>query len=68
MESEMELNGKKVFASIENVCSWDYPDFCDAHFGECFYEDGTELTDEEVEQLHDLYPDVLWEMAYDSLH
>jgi len=64
----MELNGKKVFASVQDVCSWDYPDFADANFCECFYEDGIELTDEEVEQLHEKYPDVLWEMAYDSLH
>ena len=64
----MELNGKKVFASVDNVCSWDYPDFADAYFCECVYEDGTELTEEEVDKLHDLYADVLWEMAYDSLH
>ena len=64
----MELNGKKVFASVDNVCSWDYPDFADAYFCDCVYEDGTELTEEEVDKLHDLYADVLWEMAYDSLH
>ena len=64
----MELNGKKVFASGADVHEWDYPDFCDAHFEDCFFEDGTELTDEEVQQLHDKYPDVLAEMAYDSLH
>ena len=64
----MELNGKKVFASVDNVCSWDYPDFADAYFCDCVYEDGTDLTEEEVDKLHDLYPDVLWEMAYDSLH
>jgi hypothetical protein len=67
-EIEMELNGKKVFADVADVCSWDYPDFCDAHFENCFFEDGTELTDEEVQQLHDKYPDVLAEMAYASLH
>ena len=64
----MELNGKKVFASVDNVCSWDYPDFADAYFCDCVYEDGIELTEDEVDKLHDLYADVLWEMAYDSLH
>lgn len=67
----MELNGKKVdlrSLSVENVCSWDYPDFCDAHLvGGCF-EDGTPLTDEEMDQLNDENPDFVWEMAYDSLH
>ncbi len=64
----MELNGKKVFASVADVNPRDYPDFCDAHFEDCFFEDGAELTDEQVQELHDKYPDVLWDMAYASLH
>ena len=64
----MELNGKKVFASVADVNPRDYPDFCDAHFEDCFFEDGAELTDEQVQELHEKYPDVLWDMAYASLH
>ena len=64
----LELKGRKVYASVEDVQAWDYPDFCDAHFCDCIYDDGTPLSEEDVESLHDLYPDVLWEMAYDSLH
>jgi len=64
----MELNGKKVSASVTDVDPRDYPDFSDAIFVDCFFEDGTELTEEEVEQLYNKYPDVLSEMAYDSLH
>ena len=65
----MEINGRKVEANVEDVYSWDYPDFCDAHFCNArFVDTGEELTDEEYEELHEMYPDVLWEMAYDSLH
>ena len=64
----MELNGKKVFAQVDDVHGWDYPDFADAHFVDCCYEDGTFLTEEEMKTLTDKYGDVLWEMAYESLH
>ena len=64
----MELNGKKVFADVDGVHAWDYPDFCDAYFIDCCYEDGTTLSDEEVEILAEKYQDILWEKAYDSLH
>lgn len=67
----MELNGKKVDLrsfSVEDVDPCDYPDFCDAHLvGGCF-EDGTPLTDEEMDQFNEENPDLVWEMAYDSLH
>jgi hypothetical protein len=71
MESEMELNGKKVDAaslSVEGVDPRDYPDFCDAYLIGGLYEDGTELTDEEMDDLNDKYPDIVNEMAFNSLH
>ncbi len=67
----MELNGKeidKLSLDVADVHSWDYPDFSDAHFCNAYYKDGTPLTDEEIEQLNEKYADVLWDMAYESLH
>lgn len=67
----MELNGKKVdrrSLSVDGVHAWDYPDFCDAYLIDATFEDGTPLTDDEMDQLNEEYPDVVWEMAYDSLH
>jgi len=62
------LNGKKVIdLEVDGVDSRDYPDFSDAYFSSGSYEDGTPLTDDELERLNDLAADVLWEMAYDSL-
>jgi len=63
------LNGKKVVdLEVDGVDSSDYPDFSDAYFSGGRYEDGTDLTDDELIQLADLSGDVLYEMAYDSLH
>jgi hypothetical protein len=62
------LNGKNVVdLEIDGVDSRDYPDFSDAYFSSGSYEDGTPLTDDELERLADLAGDVLWEMAFDSL-
>ena len=63
------LNGKKVVdLEIDGVDSRDFPDFCDAYFSNGCYEDGTPLTDDELEHLTILASDVLWEMAFESLH
>ena len=62
------LNGKKVVdLEVGGVDSADYPDFSDAYFSSGCYEDGTPLTDDELNQLTDLAGDVLFEMAFDSL-
>ena len=63
----MQLNGRKVVnAQVEDVDTNDYPDFCDAHFFYAEYEDtGEELTDAELEELNDSYPEVVNEMAYE---
>ncbi len=63
------LNGKKVVdLEVDGVDSGDYPDFSDAYFSYACYEDGTPLTEDELNKLTDLASDVLWEMAYDKLH
>jgi len=62
------LNGKKVVdLEVDGVVSEDYPDFCDAYFSDGYYEDGTRLTEDELNKLTDLAGDVLWEMAFESL-
>ena len=63
------LNGKKVIdLEVDGVDSADYPDFSDAYFSYGCYEDGTPLTEEELDRLTILADDVLWEMAFESLH
>jgi len=65
----MQLNSRPVTdVQIAGVDSRDYPDFCDAYFESACYLDGTPLTDAELEQLQNQYPEVVSELAYDSLH
>jgi len=66
----MKINGHNVkFASLEisDVDSTDYPDFCDAYISYAEYENGIELTEDELEQLGDEYPEIVNELAFDSL-
>jgi len=63
------LNGRKVIdMEVDGVDSRDFPDFADAYFSYACYEDGTPLTDDELDELSEKCADVLWEKAYDSLH
>ena len=62
----MKLNGRVIVdVQIDGVDSRDYPDFADAHFSYAVYQDThEELTDEELEDLANGYPEELYEMAY----
>lgn len=67
----MEMNGKKVdrrSLEIDGVDPRDYPDFCDAYISYATFEDGTQLTDDEMDELNEKYPEVVWDMAFQSLH
>jgi len=39
--------------SVADVDTKDYPDFCDAYIEEAEWEDGTSLTDDELEELNE---------------
>ena len=63
------LNGRKVInIEVDGVDSRDFPDFSDAYFSYACYEDGTPLTEQELDKLADQNGDILHEKAYDSLH
>jgi hypothetical protein len=67
--TQIKLNGKPVDQSsleIDGADSSDYPDFSDAYFSAGNYEDGTPLTDDELDQLGNDYPEVVNEMAFES--
>jgi len=52
---------------ISGVDSADYPKFCDAYFEKGYFDDGTELNDEELSNLTDEHGDLANEMAFESL-
>jgi hypothetical protein len=70
MINTLSLNGRTVVdAEVDGVDSRDYPDFCDAHFCSAFYEDsGEALSDDDLVLLQELFPEVLWDKCFDSLH
>lgn len=66
----MQLNMKEVDADslqVEGVNRTDYPDLCDSFFSFGLYKDGTEMTPDELDELGQLYPHVLHNMAHESL-
>jgi hypothetical protein len=69
VKTKLQLNGRTVVdASVDGIDMQDYPDFCDAYFDSACYEDGTELTDDELIELTDNNPDLLHEMIYDIIY
>ena len=52
---------------VDGVYTRDYPDFCDAYFAEGWHiSEDRELTEDELIQLTEDYPEVVNEMAYES--
>ena len=51
---------------VENVRMGDYPDFCDAFISYVEFKDGTPLDDDQIEQLNDDWPDIVYTAAYES--
>jgi hypothetical protein len=49
--TEREINTKMIQDTHCDIDTSDYPDFCDSHFVEAHWIDGTTLTDEELESL-----------------
>lgn len=52
---------------IEGIDMNDYPDFVDAYIAAANFDDGTPLTDEELNQLNDEMADEIHDLAYQSL-
>lgn len=64
------INEKKVdnkSLQFEDVFQWDYPDFSDAFISSAEFNDGTPLTDEELDQLND-DNGFVYENLWNSLH
>lgn len=69
MNKQITYNNKTVInLEIDGIKTWDSPDFVDAFFSYGEYDDGTQLTDQELENLADANQDVLHEMIYDELY
>ena len=69
VSTHLQLNGRTVVdAVLDGIDMSDYPDFCDAYFESAFYEDGTALTDDELEELREQNFDAFYEMITDRIY
>mgnify|MGYP003136705769 FL=1 len=52
---------------IEDVKSWDYPDFCDAYISYAEDENGNEMTEQQIEEWTENNEEEFYEMVLESL-
>lgn len=67
--NEIKFNGKKVDISsieIEGIDSNDYPDFVDSYASYAEYTNGKELTDSELDDFSDQFPDFVQQLAMET--
>ena len=57
---------KYTSLEVDGVCSWDYPEFCDAYVSYGEFINGKELTQEELEILEAEYSDLAYELAVEA--
>ncbi len=65
------FNGKNVVyksLQVTDVKLNDYPDFSDAYVDYGEYDDGTKLTDEELEKFTEENGDIVNELAFEHMH
>jgi hypothetical protein len=69
VKTKLQLNGRTVVdAVVDGIDMGDYPDFCDAYFESAVYEDGTALSDDELEELREQNYDAFNEMIIDIIY
>lgn len=63
-----ELDNQKVIDMvIGDIDMNDYPDFCDAYIEEASFEDGTPLSETELDALNEKYSGDLCELAFHQM-
>ena len=62
----MNINGL-IDVQIDGINMYDYPDFVDAYVSFAIDEEGNILTDEQLDQLAEDYPEWVQEMAHDEI-
>lgn len=69
LKEEIEFNGRPVSVGsieIDGIDTDDYPDFVDAYIASADYEDGTPLTDEELQAFQEENYDLVSQMIHDN--
>ncbi len=59
------FKGRQVIdIDVANIHAWDYPDFCDAYLCSASWQDGTPLTENELDELQDSQSHLAHELAH----
>lgn len=58
---------KVINAEIEDLNHRDYPDYCDAFVSYAEHEDGTPLTEEELDTLNEDHRDLVHELIWNHI-
>lgn len=53
---------------INGINHRDAPDYCDAYYSKGSFIDGTEMTDDQLENLKDISPDLFYELLTNTIH
>jgi len=62
-----ELEKKITNYELEDVKSWDYPDFCDAFISYAEDENGNEMTEQQIEEWTENNEEEFYDMIQESL-
>jgi len=67
MAKSKEFNMKLTDYELEDVKSWDYPDFCDAFISYAEDENGNEMTEEQIQEWTENNEEEFYEMILNNL-
>jgi len=66
----IELNNRAVDTGslvVEGIDGRDAPDFSDAYFGSGQWQDGTKMSDEDLDALKEAHPDLFYDKVYNQM-
>lgn len=65
----MKLDVKRIVdVEFDNIDYNDYPDFCDAYVSQAYWDDGRELTAEELDILNVEHSEYVYELLMKDLY
>ena len=67
---EIFINKKQVDTStieIDGIYTDDHPDYCDAYVTKACFIDGKSLDEDELMEFEESYPEIIDQMAFESL-
>lgn len=64
----MKKNYKLINIEVDGIDYSDYPDFVDAYITYAEHENGTPLTELELDDINSNHPDIVYDAVFDHLY